>query len=77
MEFNNLKNSYIAAVQWGLAAKVGYQESKRGNDILHKFCENFIDNGNYCDADKSELKQELELLKESLSDEIDIYYRQK
>lgn len=77
MEFNNLKNSYIAAVQWGLAAKVGYQESKRGNDILHKFCENFIDNSNCYDTDKSALKQELELLKKTLSNEIDIYYQQK
>lgn len=74
MEFNNLKNSYIATVQWGLIAKIGYQESKRGNDILHKFCENFIDNSDYYDVDKTAMKQELEALKETLSKEIEAYY---
>ena len=73
MDFNNLKNSYIAAVRWGLAVKVGYQESKRGNDILHKFCENYIENSDY---DKKEaLKHEIELLKETLAKEIEDYYR--
>lgn len=74
-EFDNLKNSYVAAVHWGFAAKVGYHESKRGNDILHKFCENLIDNSNYYDADKKAMKQELELVKEALSEEIELFYR--
>lgn len=75
MEFDNLKNSYIATVQWGLAAKVGYQESKRGNGILHKFCENLIDSSNYSDDDKKAMKQELEFLKETLSNEIESFYQ--
>ena len=37
-EFENLKNSYITVVQLGLTARAGYDESKRGNEVLHKFC---------------------------------------
>lgn len=73
-EFEYLKNSYITTIHWGFAANVGYHESKRGNDIIHKFCENLIDNSNYNDADKNAMKQELELLKETLSAEIESYY---
>lgn len=74
-EFDYLKNSYITAIHWGFATKVSYHEAKRGNDILHKFCENLIDNSNYCDTDKKAMKQELELLKEALSEEIETFYR--
>ena len=73
-EFDNLKNSYITAVHWGFAATVSYYESKRGNDILHIFCENFVENSNYSNSAKIAMKQELELIKEALSEEIKSYY---
>ena len=76
-EFDYLKSSYITAIHWGFTVKISYYECKRGNDILHKFCENLIDNSNYYDADKKAMKQELELLKEALSEEIESYYRIK
>ena len=73
-DFDTLKNSYISAIQWGLAARVGYSESKHGNEILHKFCENFIDNSNYNTSDKAMIKHEFEIIKEALSNEIESFY---
>ena len=74
-EFENLKRSYTATVQWGLAENVGYHESKRGNDILHEFCKQLVENSNYHDFEKSAMKLELELLKSAHTEEIERYYR--
>ena len=74
-EFDNLKRSYISAIQWGLTARVGYNESKQGNEVLHKFCENFIDNSNCSNPEKTTMKHELEIIKEALSKEIESFYR--
>lgn len=74
-EFENLKSSYISVVQWGLTAKVGHHESKQGNEVLHKFCESLIDNSNYNNSDKAMMKHELQAIKESLSSEIDYFYK--
>ena len=74
-EFEHLKNSYIAAVQWGLSVRVGHNESKRGNEILHKFIENLIDNSNYTYSDKALMKHELEIIKETHDKEIDSFYK--
>ena len=41
-EFDNLKNSYIATIQLALAMNVNYSEAKHGNELLHKFCENYM-----------------------------------
>ena len=74
-EFEKLKSSYISTIQIGLVSNAGYHETKHGNDIIHKFCEQFIENSNYCDDIKTSMKCELELLKETLSHEIDCWYR--
>lgn len=74
-EFDNLKSSYISAIQCGLAMGAGYNEAKHGNDILHKFCENLIDNSNYNDLCKMDMKNELEVIKEALSQEIESFYK--
>ena len=71
IDYMNLKNSYIAAIQMGLMLRAGYEESKRGNDLLHKFCENCVDNSNYGELDKQNMKRDLELIKEALSQEIE------
>ncbi len=71
IDYLNLKNSYIAAIQMGLMLNAGYEEAKRGNDLLHKFCENCIDNSNYSEADKQNMKHDLKLIKEVLSQEIE------
>lgn len=75
IDYLNLKNSYVAAIQMGLALNASIEEAKRGNDLLHKFCDNCIDNSNYSEIDKQNMKHELERIKETLSQEIDRYYR--
>ena len=74
-EFDNLKNSYAAAVQFGLAMNVGYQSSKHGNEMLHELCKHLVENGNYQDLEKMAMKQELEILKDALDGEIDAFYQ--
>lgn len=74
-EFDNLKNSYVFAIQSGLAANIDYQNCKKANDLIHKFCEKYVDNSD-C-IDKVAMKQELVLLKESLLQEIEAYYQHK
>lgn len=75
-EFENLKRSYISTVNWGLTARVGYNQSKRWNDILHRFCENLVDNSNYNEVAKASMKNELEIVKEALSKEIELFYKE-
>lgn len=75
IDYLNLKNSYIAAIQTGLLLNAGYEDAKRGNDILHKFCEDCVDRSNYSEADKKDMKHDLELVKEALSQEIEHYFR--
>ena len=74
IDYLNLKKSYIAAIQMGLMLNAGYEEAKHGNDLLHKFCENCIDNSNYCEQDKQAMKHDLELVKEALSKEIELRF---
>lgn len=74
IDYLNLKNSYIAAIQMGLILNAGYEEAKRGNDLLHKFCENCIENSNYNEQDKQAMKHDLELVKETLSKEIELRF---
>lgn len=74
IDYLNLKNSYIAAIQMGLMLNAGYEEAKHGNDLLHKFCENCVDNSNYSEVDKRNMKHDLELVKEALSQEIELRF---
>ena len=74
IDYLNLKNSYMAAIQTGLLLNAGYEDAKRGNDILHKFCEDCVDSSNYCEADKKDMKHDLELVKEALSREIEFRF---
>lgn len=76
-EFENLKASYAATIQFGLTANAGYHEAKRGNELLHEFCKQLVENSNYYDNDKRAMKRELELLKETLDKEIEAHYRLK
>ena len=74
IDYLNLKNSYIAAIQMGLILNAGYEDAKRGNDLLHKFCENCIDNSNYSEQEKQAMKHDLKLVKEALSKEIELRF---
>lgn len=69
-EFDNLKRNYALMVQLGLASKSGYHEAKAGNELLHHFCEQLVENSLYSETDKASMKFELKLLKETLSEEI-------
>lgn len=75
IEYIDLKNSYISAIQAGLMMNADYEEAKRGNDILHHFCEKCIDNSNYSELDKQSIKHDLKLVKEALSQEIEHHFR--
>lgn len=75
IDYQNLKNSYIAAIQMGLLLNAGYEDAKHGNDLLHKFCENCIDNSNYNDLEKLNMKRDLEIVKDVLSQEIECSLR--
>ena len=74
IDYKNLKNSYIATIQMGMMLNTGYEEAKRGNEILHKFCESCIDNSNYIEQNKQSMKRDLKLVKEALSYEIEHYF---
>ena len=74
IDYLNMEKCYIAAIQVGLALNAGYEEAKHGNDLLHKFCENCVDNSLYGEADKQDMKRDLELVKEALSQEIEIRF---
>ena len=77
-EFDNLKRSYAAAIQCGMAMGSPYQDVRHANDVIHKLCEELIDNSDnrrYSPEDKQAMKWDLEALKETLSREIDAYYR--
>lgn len=69
IEYSNLKNCYIAAIQMGLS--LGLYNPKQGNELLHKFCEELIENSNYKEQEKQIMKHELEVLKQTLAMEID------
>ena len=73
IDYLNLKNCYITAVQAGLAL-TDYEKAKQGNTLIHKFCESCIDSSNYNELEKQKMKCDLLLTKESLSKEIEYYY---
>ena len=76
-EFDNLKSSYAAAVQFGLTMNVGYQASKQGNEMLHELCKLFVENSNYQDSEKMAMKLELEILKKAIEEEIESCYQRR
>ena len=73
-EFDNLKRSYALAIQFVLASNVGYYNAKGSNEMLHKFYENMVENSLYSDMDKAAMKLQLDLLKETFSQEIKLCY---
>lgn len=73
-DYNNLKYCYITTIPMGLAFNAGYEEAKRGNDLLHKFCEQCIDMSNYNEIEKQRMKLDLEIVKDMLSKEIEQYF---
>lgn len=75
-EFDNLKRSYIAVIQLSMAANTPCEEVKRGNDILHRFCDNLVENSCYPDDEKRRMKNEFDIVKETIAKEIEAFYHQ-
>ena len=71
MDFDILKRSYTATIQYALLVNISYAEAKRGNEMLYEFCKTIVELSNYSDYDKNSIKNELELIKETLSQEIE------
>ena len=72
IDYENLKKCYIGAFQMGL--ELGFSNPKQGNELLNKFCENLVDNSDYSEQDKQSMKHDLELVKEALSQEIELRF---
>lgn len=58
-----------------LMLKAGYEEAKQGNVLLHKFCECCVENSNYSEKEKQNMKLDLEIVKNTLSQEIELNFR--
>ena len=69
-DYTTLKNSYIATVQIGL--ELGFSDPKQGNDLLHDFCEKLVENSNYSEFEKQNMKRDLDLVNNALSQEIEL-----
>ena len=74
-DIENLKSSYTAAIQRALLSNVAYHDVNYANDFIHNLCKSYIDSSNY--TDKESIKREFELLKETLSREIEASFAQR
>lgn len=74
-DYNNLKQSYITAIQLALSCNMQHDEIRGGNNILHDFCNVLVETSEYSEADKKYMKSEFDRIKEQMSVEIDCYYR--
>lgn len=72
IDYEGLKKCYIGAFQMGL--DLGFSNPEQGNELLHKFCENLVDNSNYSEQEKHSMKHDLKLVKETLSQEIKLRF---
>ena len=73
IDYLTLKNSYVAAIHMGL--ELGFRDPKQGNELLYEFCKKCVDNSNYSEQDKQNMKLELALIKETFSKEIELRNR--
>ena len=54
-----------------MGLEFGFPNPKQENELLHVFCDKLIDNSNYSESDKQKTKNELGIIKEALSVEIE------
>ena len=74
-DIENLKSSYTAAIQCALLSNASYHDIKLANDFIHNLCKIYIDRSNY--TDKESIKRDFELLKETLSQEIEASFERR
>lgn len=70
MDFDCLKRSYVSSIQFGLLVGIGYEDAKKGNELLNHVCKNYVDSGYYSKQDKKAMKLELDIIREALDEEI-------
>lgn len=68
--FENFKRSYFSSIQLALLFGIGYEDAKKGNEVLNHLCKSCIDRGYYSKRDKESMKFELDVIKEELDAEI-------
>lgn len=68
--FKNFKRSYSSSIQLALLLGIGYEDAKKGNEVLNRLCKSCIDSGYYSKQDKEAMKFELDVIKEVLDAEI-------
>lgn len=71
MDFEKLKSSYILSIQSGLLAGVGYEDIKNANKVINHFFKYYIDAGVSNEAERAEMKHELDMIEKTLEKEID------
>lgn len=74
-DIENLKSSYTMAIQCALLSNANYHDVSFANDFIHNLCKIYIDSSNY--TDKESINREFELLKETLSQEIETSFAQR
>lgn len=74
IDYEHLKNSYAYAVRTGMLA-IKYEDAIQGNEILHAFCKMLVNSGDCTDSEKRTMNCDLDILKESLSEEIKSCFR--
>ena len=74
IDFEKIKNSYVATIHIGMECGAEYKEAKQGNELLHRFCENLVENENYNELARRDMKRELQQIKEMLAQEIEVRY---
>lgn len=73
-EFDNMKRSYSSTIHLALTTGATRSEVKNGNEIIQKFCEFVIENSNYHDSDKTQMKHELALFEAFHEQKINRYF---
>lgn len=68
--FKKFERSYTSSIQLALLFGIGYEDAKKGNEVLNHLCKSCIERGYYSKQDKEAMKFELDVIKEVLDAEI-------
>lgn len=74
-DFEYLKNSYISAMHVGIWGRVDTNLLKYGNEILSHFCKQLISDSQCYTTEKENMKNQIDLLKQSIDKEIESCYQ--
>lgn len=74
IEFENLKGSYISAMNVGILGRLDTASLKYGNEILSHCCKQLISDSQYYATEKENMKNQIDLLKQTIDKEIESSY---